>query len=207
MSEELTEQKCEPDDPAPSDGSECEYRFCPRERVCFHYCHDHHELICMSELTEQQIRELRAGIAEPPWTACEYMADNPIVSRSDGQTLVMLMWPTHPPEETSRIETEGYATLDFIARAPEAIDFLLAKLDETTRKAHQLCYLAGSMMLACKRLANLKKSHAHAPMIPYEKGCACPMCDITLPDFSDEAINKLAEESDAAFAQHQKEVL
>lgn len=31
----------------PNDGAECEYGFCPRERVCFHYCDLHHESICL----------------------------------------------------------------------------------------------------------------------------------------------------------------
>lgn len=79
-----------------------------------------------------------------------------------------------------------------------------AKLNEAERKAMPLSQLSGSMMLACKELAGLQKSHAYAPMIPYEKGCACPMCDIALPDFSDEAIKKLVEESNAAYAKLQE---
>jgi hypothetical protein len=32
---------------AQNDGSECEYRFCPRPRDCFHYCNEHHQTICI----------------------------------------------------------------------------------------------------------------------------------------------------------------
>jgi hypothetical protein len=38
--------KCDTDNPPPHDGSECEYSVCPRPRVCFHYCEQHHKSIC-----------------------------------------------------------------------------------------------------------------------------------------------------------------
>lgn len=41
-----TRIKCDTDDPLPHDGSECEYSVCPRPRVCFHYCEQHHKSIC-----------------------------------------------------------------------------------------------------------------------------------------------------------------
>lgn len=82
------------------------------------------------QLSDAELDELLGQVVQGDWRACEYMADNPVVYRADGQTLVMYMWPTHPVEETRTVEDEGYATLRFIAACPALIRQLREQRDE-----------------------------------------------------------------------------
>ncbi len=35
----------------------CEYARCEKDRTCFHYCHEHHELVCRKMMAEGEYRE------------------------------------------------------------------------------------------------------------------------------------------------------
>lgn len=72
------------------------------------------------ELTIERIRELRAGITTP-W---EYL-DTGVVIEPGGAEWVCQLWSKHEQDFQNK-DANGA----FIAAAPEAIDFLLAKLEE-----------------------------------------------------------------------------
>jgi hypothetical protein len=69
---------------------------------------------------------------------------------------------------------------------------------EAERKGLQLCNLAGTMMLACKRLLSIQKAHA-LRAANREHGCECDVCCVALPDLSDEAIKRLVNESNIQY--------
>lgn len=83
-------------------------------------------------------------------------------------------------------------------------------VEDLRRKALQLCYLAGTMMLACKQLRLLQTEHArlahenkrvsHPKLYGSGASCACPTCAISLPDLSDVAIERMVNESNAQVA-------
>lgn len=74
--------------------------------------------------------------------------------------------------------------------------------DEAERKGYQLCQAVYLMMMACRRLESLQKSHRRI-LFGKEVACDCDACDIPLPDLSEEAVGKLCDESSAEWAKRQ----